>query len=212
MSTHFNFTIYGEPASKSNSRRIVRRGKHIAVIKSSKALSYLDAFKIQCPKPPKMLEGDLVVTMTIYYASRRPDLDESLILDAMQGFIYLNDRQVKERHTYWGLDKENPRAEILVESIGGATNSIDHGNNEANKEQLLWRKVITSNMRDLLKATVSKKLKMVEWYTTKEFKQVCKLAGLYYGDVQKVAVDIVSDDTPDPRGILETFESLVMQS
>ena len=56
------------------------------------------------------------MTMTIYYASRRPDLDESLILDLLQDVAYTNDRQVKERHIYWGLDKANPRAEILVES------------------------------------------------------------------------------------------------
>ena len=45
------------------------------------------------------------------------DLDESLILDAMEGFIYKNDRQVKEKHIYWGLDKDNPRAEIEVSKI-----------------------------------------------------------------------------------------------
>ena len=63
------------------------------------------------------MTGDLKVTMTIYYASRRPDLDESLILDLMQGLVYENDRQVKERHTYWGLDKENPRAEIIIDQL-----------------------------------------------------------------------------------------------
>jgi Holliday junction resolvase RusA-like endonuclease len=52
--------------------------------------------------------------MTIFYASRRPDLDESLILDCMQGRIYENDRCVKEKHIFWGLDKEDPRAEIEV--------------------------------------------------------------------------------------------------
>jgi len=35
----------------------------------------------------------------------------------MQGLIYENDRQVKERHTYWGLDPDKPRAEIIVEKI-----------------------------------------------------------------------------------------------
>jgi Holliday junction resolvase RusA-like endonuclease len=55
--------------------------------------------------------------MRIFYATRRPDLDESLILDLMQGLVYENDRQVKERHTYWGLDAENPRSEIIIEQI-----------------------------------------------------------------------------------------------
>lgn len=109
--------IFGEPASKANSRRVVRIGNMSRLIKSQKALTYSDAFKQQCIQLDQLMTGDLRVTLHIYYASRRPDLDESLILDLMQGLIYENDRQVKERHAYWGLDKENPRAEILIEQI-----------------------------------------------------------------------------------------------
>lgn len=61
-----------------------------------------------------MLEGDLEARIKIYYASRRPDLDESVILDCMQGLIYKNDRQVRKKVIEWGLDKENPRAEIVI--------------------------------------------------------------------------------------------------
>lgn len=109
--------IFGEPASKSNSRKFVRFGSMPRLIKSEKARSYSDAFKQQCPPLPKLMSGDLKVTMWIYYASRRPDLDETLILDLLQGLVYENDRQVKERHTYWGLDPEKPRAEIIVEKM-----------------------------------------------------------------------------------------------
>ena len=109
--------IFGEPASKANSRRVVRYGGMSRLIKSAKALSYSDAFKQQCGKLPTLMTGDLRVTLHIFYASRRPDLDESLILDLMQGLIYENDRQVKERHCYWGLDPDNPRSEIIIEKI-----------------------------------------------------------------------------------------------
>ena len=109
--------IFGEPASKANSRRVVRFGGMSRLIKSQKALNYSDAFRQQCQPLATLMTGDLRVTLHIYYASRRPDLDESLILDLMQGLIYENDRQVKERHAYWGLDPENPRAEILIEKI-----------------------------------------------------------------------------------------------
>ena len=109
--------IFGEPASKANSRRVVRFGGMSRLIKSAKALSYSDVFKQQCGKLPTLMTGDLRVTLHIFYASRRPDLDESLILDLMQGLIYENDRQVKERHCYWGLDPDNPRAEIIIERI-----------------------------------------------------------------------------------------------
>ena len=109
--------IFGEPASKANSRRVVRFGGMSRLIKSQKALNYSDVFRQQCQPLATLMTGDLRVTLHIYYASRRPDLDESLILDLMQGLVYENDRQVKERHAYWGLDPENPRAEILIEKI-----------------------------------------------------------------------------------------------
>jgi hypothetical protein len=35
-------------------------------------------------------------------------------LDALQGIAYANDRQVKQRMTYWGLDKDMPRAVIRI--------------------------------------------------------------------------------------------------
>jgi Holliday junction resolvase RusA-like endonuclease len=129
------FVIYGEPASKANSRKLVhnRNSGKVMFIKSQKARMYVDDFALQCPQLDPPLEGDLAVTITIYYASRRPDLDESVILDAMQSVvktdkktkqkmvlrnnIYLNDRQVKQKHIFWALDKEKPRAEIRVEPL-----------------------------------------------------------------------------------------------
>jgi Holliday junction resolvase RusA-like endonuclease len=112
-----SLNIFGEPASKANSRRLVKFGGISRLIKSKKALSYSDMFKQQCKQLDVLLEGDLRISITIYYASRRPDLDESLILDLLQGYVYANDRQIKEKHIYWGLDKENPRSEITVEVI-----------------------------------------------------------------------------------------------
>ena len=109
--------IFGEPASKANSRRVVKFGNMSRLIKSQKALDYSEAFKQQCPAIDPLMSGDIRMTLTIYYASRRPDLDESLILDLFQGLVYENDRQVKERHTYWGLDPDNPRAEIIIDQI-----------------------------------------------------------------------------------------------
>jgi len=111
-----SFKIFGEPASKSNSRKIVRYGGISRLIKSNKALSYSAAFKQQAVSGV-LLEGDLCVTIHIWYASRRPDLDESLILDLLQDVAYKNDRQVKEKHIYHHLDKENPRCEIVVAKI-----------------------------------------------------------------------------------------------
>lgn len=109
--------IFGEPASKANSRRVVKFGNMSRLIKSQKALNYSDMFKQQCMPLARLMSGDIRMTMWIYYASRRPDLDESLILDLLQGVVYLNDRQVKERHVFWGLDPDRPRTEMIIEQI-----------------------------------------------------------------------------------------------
>ena len=130
-----NFIVLGEPASKANSRRAALiRGKP-RFIKSEKALSYSDSFRLQVQPLTDLLSGDLSVTLTIHYASRRPDLDESLILDLMQGRIYLNDRQVKEKHVYWQLDPENPRTEITVRERGSMEEGADPGRQGRRKPQ-----------------------------------------------------------------------------
>jgi hypothetical protein len=107
--------ILGEPASKANSRRLVTIRGRAAFIKSKKANDYIPSFKMQCAAQVRqMTTKDVRVEMVIHYASRRPDLDESVILDAMQGIVYENDRQVKQRHTYWALDRDMPRAVIRI--------------------------------------------------------------------------------------------------
>lgn len=111
------FVILGEPASKANSRKIVNFGKRMALIKSQKARDYEKLFADQCPVLKNLIETDVKVELIIYYASRRPDLDESVILDCMQGKIYVNDRQVKQKHIYWGLDKERPRTHVRVSPL-----------------------------------------------------------------------------------------------
>ena len=111
------FTIEGEPASKANSRKIVTiRGRPVS-IKSDKARKYAAEFLHQCKKLDDLFEGDVSVEILIYYATRRPDLDESLILDCMQGNVFINDRQVKQKHIYWGLDRDRPRTVIRVSAL-----------------------------------------------------------------------------------------------
>lgn len=102
----------GELASKSNSRRIVKIGGRVRVVKSSKAVAFGKSFAIQNPPRKKLLDGDVHLDIDIYYASRRPDLDESLLLDLLQGVLYKNDRQVKSKRVRWGIDKDNPRVEV----------------------------------------------------------------------------------------------------
>lgn len=126
------FTILSEPASKANSRKIVSFDGRPSIIKSQKGRDYEKAALLQIPEHAKqMLVGKLRVTLRIFYASERPDLDESIILDVLQAKfkrdkqtkqrelirrgVYLNDRQVREKHVFHCIDRSNPRAEIDIE-------------------------------------------------------------------------------------------------
>jgi len=117
--------VYGEPASKANSRKLVLFGSRPASIKSDKARGYARDFQLQVRTIDPLLEGELRMDLWIYYATRRPDLDESLILDLLQGKVYANDRQVRERHVYHMLDKANPRVEILIQNRYTATGEAE---------------------------------------------------------------------------------------
>lgn len=126
--------ILGQPVSKANSREIVKFGNRSALIKSSDALAYEeDALRQIPPAARQRLEGRVRMTIRIWYASERPDLDESLVLDVLQdrwtrdkrtgqrvlvqAGVYRNDRQVRERHVYHAIDRDNPRAEIEIEPL-----------------------------------------------------------------------------------------------
>jgi Holliday junction resolvase RusA-like endonuclease len=128
------FTILGEPASKANSRRNVVIGGMSRSIKSKKALDYEKYALVQIPIDARQrLSGPVCVTLRIFYASHRPDLDESLILDILQdryiktkvskervlvqAGVYQNDRQVREKHVYHAIDKRNPRCIVEVKTL-----------------------------------------------------------------------------------------------
>lgn len=112
-------TIKGEPASKANSRRLVKRGGRPFFIKSQKALDYAEAAVLQVPQLglDQMLRGRLSLTAHVWYSTQRPDLDISLILDLLQGRVYHNDRQVREMHLHHHLDREQPRTRLFVQEI-----------------------------------------------------------------------------------------------
>ena len=100
-------------------------------------MNYVKIFAKQCPQLEKLIELDVKVEIKIYYQSRRPDLDESVILDCMQGKIYVNDRQAKQKHIFWGIDREQP---------------------ELTSELRLWRFVICQAISDSYLGTNKEKI------------------------------------------------------
>ena len=79
------FTLYGQAYSKANSRRMVVLNGRAASIKSKEALAFeRDALRQVPPAARQRIEGPVRVTLWMWYASERPDLDESLVLDVLQ--------------------------------------------------------------------------------------------------------------------------------
>lgn len=134
--TPIRFTILGQAVSKSNRSQIVRLGDRVSIGKSQEAKVYIRDSLRQIPGWARQrLEGPVRVTVRMFYASERPDLDESQLLDILQdqwrkarpekgaprqllqAGVYRDDRQVREKHVYWGIDRANPRAEVLIEPM-----------------------------------------------------------------------------------------------
>jgi Holliday junction resolvase RusA-like endonuclease len=137
------FTLRGEPASKANSRKIVTLGGKPAVIRSAKARDYERIALAQIPAWARQrIQGPVGVSIRIWYASERPDLDESVILDVLQdryaraaglsspdrtllaAGVYRNDRQVREKHIYHSIDKVDPRSDIKVWPLQGQQKAL----------------------------------------------------------------------------------------
>lgn len=134
------FTLYGEAASKANSRKLVTIADRPAFIKSAKARTFeADALRQIPPAARLRLEGPVRVMLRMFYATERPDLDETVVLDVLQdrwgkapkgrngerigtrpllqAGVYRNDRQVRQKVVVHGIDRNNPRVEVRVEAL-----------------------------------------------------------------------------------------------
>jgi Holliday junction resolvase RusA-like endonuclease len=140
MMNAIEFTIIGECASKANSRALVMRsktdehGRKVKVpmfIKSEKARAFEASVIRQIPPKARLrLEGPVFVRLVMFYASERPDLDESLLLDCLQDRYvkekysgkrvlvhhgcYRNDRQVRGKLVLHRIDRANPRTIVRI--------------------------------------------------------------------------------------------------
>lgn len=112
-------TIYGQPVSKSNSSNFSYNHGRPVLRKSERARNYINTFEAQiiqrhlAPKIPLEVVCSLVAKL--FYKDQRSDLDDSQICDCLQkSGVIKNDRQIREKHLYHGIDKENPRTEIAL--------------------------------------------------------------------------------------------------
>lgn len=118
------FEVRGACVSLKNSRDIaINRKTGRAWPKRNAAIeSFTADFCAQIPPDYRGLgiEGDVSVTIDAFYPDRRRDLDVELVYDLLGSKytgVIRNDRQVKEKHVYWHLDRDNPRVSVIVREL-----------------------------------------------------------------------------------------------
>lgn len=113
-------TIYGQPPSKSNSYKIITLNGHFKLGKTAATKKYEQDFFMQCSLRKKGICKRFKMTLDIYFASDRPDIDNGLkvIFDCLQtcGAIK-NDRLCVELILRKLVDKMNPRIEFEIEEL-----------------------------------------------------------------------------------------------
>jgi len=118
------YTLAGRPLSWQ--RDNVVRGRYIKDERTRKGIAahasaaHAELLRSTTRAPGSDACGAYAVEVVAYYDNRvHGDADRvlTLVLDALQGIAYATDRQVKRASVEVGIDKLNPRTEVVVRRI-----------------------------------------------------------------------------------------------
>ncbi len=110
--------LLGQLYSKSNSRQLIFSKGKPRIIKNPKAIKCKKEFVMQLKaqwhgKAPIPQPAHLICT--VYYQSRRSDLDITLLMDAIEeAGVVENDRHIWKYQATKEIDKDNPRVEMEI--------------------------------------------------------------------------------------------------
>lgn len=99
------------------------------VVVSTEARKYRQGIKLRAlTAGVKPLAGPVCVNVTVYRPRQIGDLDNSLkvLLDALRGVAFEDDKQVVELHALRLDDKSNPRAVVRIEPFREFKPVIEH--------------------------------------------------------------------------------------
>lgn len=105
---HFTLPL---PLSVNRTYKIFRSRMY----KSSEAKQYTNAIQLLlCREKP--LDGNVELSVKFYFPSTAGDCDNrlKLLLDSLQGRLFVNDRQVKRMTIEVFKDAKNPRVDIAI--------------------------------------------------------------------------------------------------
>ena len=113
------FIVYGNPLPKQSYRHSKHGGYTPKRIKDWQ--TKIGWVAKECTRPEERLTaGDVTVWLHFYRSDkRRVDLDNlsKAVLDALNGIIWHDDKQVTTLHITKEYDRENPRVEIKVVAL-----------------------------------------------------------------------------------------------
>jgi Holliday junction resolvase RusA-like endonuclease len=114
-------TIKGAPPSKSNQYKIITTHNHGSLCKSKALKDYENAFYMQVGEYRNLdIKGFFELHIRVFYASIRPDLDNSLkvVLDCLQHTKTIeNDNKCVKIVAEKFVDKDNPRISFHLVTI-----------------------------------------------------------------------------------------------
>lgn len=114
-----SITLQGNPKSTQHIYRASCRGTFPTTYMTAegKALKEQYQWEAKSQFKGKVLTGSVILSIRFFFKDKRPrDLDNQnkLILDALSGIVYVDDKQIDELHLYRDYDKEKPRIEITL--------------------------------------------------------------------------------------------------
>jgi Holliday junction resolvase RusA-like endonuclease len=112
----------GEPKSTSHIYKMTCRNGYAHMYLSQEGKNIKQQYIAQARKQwkRKLLTGDLQVAIKLFFGTKRKcdwDNFHKLSMDALEGIVWENDNQIQEADVCKFYDKQNPRIEIVVNSL-----------------------------------------------------------------------------------------------
>jgi hypothetical protein len=116
-------TIRGEPPSRARMHEAVLAGGIARLVKSHPARLWQNGALTQLlnRRPERPLAGELTLECRIWTATPQGDLDDALLLEVLErAAVIANARQIREKHVFAALDRDDPRLSVRLVRCGGA--------------------------------------------------------------------------------------------